>query len=416
MLRRIFIFLFLIGSLTTFAQNDKQKQLEAQKAQILKQIASFKEMLANEQSKEKSLLDKIEEQRTKIRLTENLIKTTQQQENLLDRDIRVNQEEINLLNKELDALKADYASMIVKSYENRSQQSRAMFILSSDNFLQAYKRIQYMKQYAEFRKEQGEEVKQKSEVLAEKNKALQKQKAEKEKLRKETQSELVNLEKEKKVQDGLMAIIGKNKKKYTADIKKKQQEVSDIDKQIEKIKRELIAEANRKKAEAEAKATGKKVDVKNISTTKYDLTPEAKLVANNFAANKGKLPWPVERGVVTTRFGNQPHPIEKHLTVNNTGITFSTNPGAEAQAIFEGEVTQIMVVTPVNMLVWVRHGDYVSIYGNLDKVYVKKGDKVHFKQKLGKIHTTSSNGNTTMKFTLTQNVNTLNPEHWLHGL
>jgi len=415
MLKRVITYIVLFVSVVSFSQTDKQKQLEAQKAQIQRQIANFRDLLRSEQNKEKSVLEQLEEQRTKIRLTEALIKTTKEQENLLQRAISSNEKQINLLTKELEELKADYAQMIVKSYETGSEQSRAMFILSSDNFLQAYKRIQYMKQYADFRKEQGVEVQQKSEVLAEKNKDLQKQKAEKAVLVKQTEQELTALEKEKKLQDNLMAIINSNKRKYTADIKKKQQQSNDIDRQIERLKREAIAEANRKKAEAEAKATGKKVDTKTISTTKYDLTPETKLVADNFRANKGKLPSPVERGVVTSRYGNQPHPVERQLTVNNTGVIFSTHEGAEAQAIFEGEVTQIMMVTPVNMHVWVQHGDYVSIYGNLDKVYVKKGQKVHFKQKLGKIHTYSS-GSTTMKFTLTQNITTLNPEHWLFGI
>lgn len=408
MSRRFILYIFLIISAFAFSQTEKQKQLEAQKAQIQKQIAVFKELLQTEQTKEKSILERLQEQNTKINLTENLVKNTREQEALLSKEIKVNERNINQLSKELDSLKADYAKMIVKSYESRSQQSRAMFILSSDNFLQAYKRIQYMKQYADFRKEQGIEVQKKSEVLAEKNKGLQKQKTEKEKLIKETEKELANLEQEKKVQDQLIIIINKNKRKYLADIKIKQQESASIDKQIEKLKREAIAEANRKKALAE----GKKIDTKTISTTKYDLSPEAKLVANNFLANKGKLPWPIEKGLISSRYGNQPHPIEKHLTVNNTGLIFSTPVGAEARAIFEGEVTQIMVITPVNMHVWVQHGDYVTIYGNLDKIYVKKGDKVNFKQKLGKIHT-YANGATTMKFTLIQNITTLNPEVWL---
>ncbi len=412
MSKRFLIYLFLLVSVVAFSQTEKQKQLEAQKAQIQKQIAKLRDLHKSEETKEKSVLERLEEQRIKIRLTEDLIKTATEQENLLSKEISGNEEQIAELTKELDVLKSDYAQMIVKSYETRSEQSRAMFILSSDNFLQAYKRIQYMKQYADFRKEQGEEVLAKSEVLAEKNKDLQKQKSEKKKIVKETQRELATLEKERKIQDDLMAIFNKNKKKYTADIKKKQQEISEIDKQIEKLKREAIAEANRKKAQAEAKATGKKVDTKTISTTKYDLTPEAKLIANNFKANKGKLPWPVERGVISSRFGNQPHPIEKHITVNNTGTVFSAPQETEVRAVFEGEVSQIMVVTPVNMAVWVRHGDYVTIYGNLDKIYVKKGDKVSFKQKLGQIHT-YSNGSTTTKFMVIQNVTTLNPEHWL---
>jgi len=412
MSKRILTYLFLLVSVVAFSQTEKQKQLEAQKAQIQKQIANFRELIKSEENKEKPILEQLEQQRIKIRLTEDLVKTAKEQENLLSKEIAVNEKQIAELSKELNALKADYAQMIVKSYETRSEQSRAMFILSSDNFLQAYKRIQYMKQYADFRKEQGEEVQQKSEVLAVKNQALQKQKSEQQKLLQETQKELANLEKERKSFDIIMVAINKNKRKYTDDIKKRQQQISDIDKQIEKLKREAIAEANRKKAQAEAKATGKKVDEKAISSTKYDLTPEAKLVADNFRANKGKLPWPVERGVITSRYGNQPHPIEKHITINNTGTVFSAAEGTEVRAIFEGEVSQIMVVTPVNMAVWVRHGDYVTIYGNLDKIYVKKGDKVSFKQKLGKVHT-YSNGTTSTKFMVIQNITTLNPEHWL---
>lgn len=412
MSKRIVTYIFLLVSVVAFSQTDKQKQLEAKKAQIQKQIANFREMLQSEQSKEKSILEKIEEQRIKINLTEALIRTTQEQEKLLEKDISANEKEITILNNELEALKADYAQMIVKSYESRSEQSKLMFLLSSDNFLQAYKRIQYMKQYAEFRKEQGEEVQQKSEVLAEKNKILQKQKTEKTKLVKQTQVELTALEKEKKVQDALMIIINRNKKKYTQDIKKKQQEISNIDKQIEKIKREIIAEANRKKAEAEAKATGKKVDEKAISSTKYDLTPEEKLVADNFKANKGRLPWPVERGVVHSRYGIQRSPIASSVQIDNKGVDFKTFEGAEVRAVFEGEVSRIMVHTPVNIFVFVRHGDYMTVYGNLDKIYVKKGDKVSFKQKLGRVHT-YSDGSTTTKFSVIQNMTTLNPEHWL---
>src|SRR5690554_2550510 len=410
MLRYSFSIFFLLFSLLSFSQIDKQKELEQQKAQIQKQIRNFQELLEAEKSKEKSTLDKIQEQQTKIRLTEQLIKTTKQQEALLAKDIAKNERELAVLAKELEALKADYTQMIIRSYETRSEQSRLMFILSSESFLQAYKRIQYMKQYADYRKQQGEEVKQKSLALEEKNKVLQKQKAEKEKLIKETEKEYQALEAEKKLQDALMVLINKNKKKYLADIKKKQQEVAEIDKKIEKIKREIIAEANRKKALAE----GKKVDEKNISSTKIDLTPEGKVIAGNFKANKGKLPWPVERGTLHSRFGKQKSTLVGNLDVDNKWVDFKTTEGAEAQAVFEGEVSSIMVHTPTYMLVFVRHGDYLTVYGNLDKVYVKVEQKVNLKQKLGRVHTGSAG--TILRFSISQNVTTLNPEEWLYGL
>jgi len=414
MFSRIFVYVFVGVSVVGFSQKNNQKQLETQKQQILTQIANFKELLQAEQNREKTILEQLEEQQIKINLTQSLIKTTRQQEHFLSHEIAVNEKQIQQLSRELDVLKADYARIIVRSYQTRSQQSKLMFILSSDNFLQAYKRIQYIRQYGEFRKEQGKEIQRKSNVLAQKNKKLQAQKNEKEKLLQQTKQELKKLEKDKQTLDVLMVIIDKNKKKYVADISQKQQEVNKIDKEIEKIKRNIIKETNRKKAEAEAKATGKKVDQKNISSTTIALSPETKIISGNFKANKGKLTWPLERAVVYMRYGVQPHPVEKKLSYDNKSIDFKTTENAEAIAVFEGEVSEIMMHTPVNIFVFVRHGDYITIYGNLDKIYVKKGDKVSFKQKLGRVHT-YSNGNTTMKFTLFHNDKTLNPEHWLSG-
>jgi len=414
MFHRVLVYIFLCVFVVGFSQPNQQKQLETKKNQILNQITNFKKLLESEQDREKTVVEQIEEQQIKIGLTEILIKTIRTQEQLLQQQIETNQELIQELIQELEKLKTDYAQIIVQSYQNRSKQSELMFILSSDNFLQAYKRIQYMKQYAEFRKEQGIEIQKKSNALAEKNQILQQQKQEKDKLLQQTRTELDNLEKDKKKLDVLMLIIDRNKKKYLADIDKKQEEISKIDKQIEKIKKGIIAEANRKKAEAEAKATGKKVDEKKISSTEIALSPEAKIIAGNFKANKGKLPWPVERGVVYMRYGVQPHPIEKKLSYDNKGVDFKTEEGAEAMVVFEGEVSDIMMPTPNNIFVFVRHGDYLTVYGNLDKIYVKKGQKVLFKQKLGRIHT-YPNGNTTMKFAVSHNLTTLNPEHWLYG-
>src|SRR5690606_17480135 len=163
-------------------------------------------------------------QKEKIRLKQNLIQTTEKQTRLLSDDIYKNQLQINRLNRELDVLRADYAEMIVKSYKSRSEQSRAMFLLSSESFLQAYKRAQYMKQYASYRRAQGEEIREKSVQLSQYNQKISVQKAEKEKLLAENQKEKAALEQEKKEQEKIVQEIKKNKKQITADIKKKQQE------------------------------------------------------------------------------------------------------------------------------------------------------------------------------------------------
>src|SRR5690606_29181631 len=193
-------------------------------------------------------------QKEKIRLKQNLIQTTEKQTRLLSDDIYKNQLQINRLNRELDVLRADYAEMIVKSYKSRSEQSRAMFLLSSENFLQAYKRAQYMKQYASYRRTQGEEIKHKTDLLTEYNNKIIAQKAEKQKLLQENEKERLELLKEKEEQEVLVNSIKKDKNKIAAEIKKKQQESRNIDRQIDRLIREAIAAANRKAAAEAVKA------------------------------------------------------------------------------------------------------------------------------------------------------------------
>lgn len=408
----------------SWSQSDKQQKLEERKEQIQKEIQNFRNLLNNEKSKEKSVLTKIVEQNTKIKLTEKLISTTQQQEKLLNDGIYINQMAVNKLTGELEILKQDYAKMIVKSYKSRSEQSRAMFLLSSENFLQAYKRAQYMKQYANYRKTQGDEIKVKTEKLEVKNKELTLQKIEKNKIVKETEKEKINLEKDKKDQEVLMASIKKDQKKINADIKKKQQEAANIDKQIQKLIREAIAESNRKAAAEAAKrkaaasgnkAGAKKEPAKEVSSTKFELTPEGKALADNFRGNRGRLPWPVEKGLLTTLYGDQPHPLQKNLTVHNSGIEISTEAGSNARAVFGGEVINVQVLSGINKAVWVQHGDYVTIYMNLSSVSVSKGDKVSKLQTLGKIYTNPS-GRSVIKFLVLQNTTMLNPQSWLMNM
>ncbi|MBC7438773.1 MAG: peptidoglycan DD-metalloendopeptidase family protein, partial [Flavobacterium sp.] len=315
----------------------------------------------------------------------------------------------------------DYTRMIVKSYKSRSEQSRAMFLLSSENFLQTYNRAQYMKQYTSYRKIQGEEIKTKSAQLLTFNGKLEDQKTEKQKLIEEQEKERLKLEQDKKEQEILVNSIKKDKKKTLAEIKKKQQESRTIDRQIDKLIREAIVEANKKAAEANRKANPKKIvtaaETKAIeSSTKIILTPEAKLIADNFKSNRGKLPWPVEKGTVYSGFGDQPHPVYKTLTVHNSGVDIATEDGANARAVFGGIVTKVIVLSPVNKAVFIQHGDYFTVYQNLSSVNVSKGDKVSIKQNLGKIRTNGDSGKTILKFMILQNTTPNNPSSWLYNM
>ncbi len=399
--------LFLCLTSLGWGQESQQEKLEQRKAQILQEIRENESQLRSVKKKEKSAVTVVMLQANKIKLQEKLIKTTEKQAKILGNDMYINQVKINKLKKELEVLKEDYARMIVKSYKSRSEESRAMFLLSSENFLQAYKRAQYMKQYSSFRKMQGEEIKSKSLELQDYNGRLAVQKKEKQKIIAEREKERLALEKQKKEQLRLVNAIKKDKNKIMAAIRKKQSETKAIDRQIDRLIREAIAEANRKAAK-DGTATGG-------SSSRIALTAEAKILADNFRANKGKLPWPVEKGFVSLGYGKQPHPVYPTLVINNSGVEITTESGAYARSVFAGEVTNIMVLSPVNKAVMIQHGDCFTVYQNLSSVSVSKGDKVGIKQNLGKIRT-NSEGKTVLKFTISQNATYNNPASWLYNM
>ena len=418
--------LFICMTSVLWSQSSQQEKLEQRKAQIQKEIRDNEKLLQSVKSKEKSAMNVFMIQKNKIRLKEILINTTEKQAKYLANDMYINQMKINKLSKELAVLKEDYAKMIVKSYKGRSEQSRAMFILSSDNFLQAYKRAQYLKQYTSFRKNQGEEIKSKSVELVNYNNKLNTQKIAKQKLIAENEKEKIGLIKEKQEQEKLVNSIKKDKNRIVSDIRKKQRESKTIDKQIDRLIREAIAEANRKAAleKAKARALAKNANAspkevaaavakEPVSSSRIELTPEAKLIADNFRSNRGSLPWPVEKGFISLGYGDQAHPIYNTLVIHNSGVEITTNEGAAARAVFGGEVASVMILSPVNKAVMIQHGDYFTIYQNLSSVSVNKGDKVSIKQTLGRVRTNGDTGKTVIKFLLLQNTSYTNPQGWL---
>ncbi|KVV13428.1 murein hydrolase activator EnvC family protein [Flavobacterium sp. TMP13] len=408
------VLLICVSSLM-WGQDTQQEKLEQRKAQIQQEIKANEKMLQSVKKKEKSALDEYYIQTNKIKLKEKLIHTTEKQTKLLSNDMYLNQLKINQLNRDLKVLKEDYSKMILKSYKSRSEQSRAMFILSSENFLQAYKRAQYMKQYTSFRKNQGEEIGSKTTQLEAANQKLQGQRETKKKFIAENIKQRLTLEEEKKEQQKLVNAIKKDKNSIVKDIKKKQTETKNIDRSIDRLIREAIAEANRKAALEKAKEAGTKAPTSTASSTKIELTPEAKILAADFRANRGKLPWPVERGFISQGFGDQPHPIYNTLTIHNSGVEITTEQGSSARAVFAGEVTSVIVLSPVNKAVMIQHGDYFTVYQNLSSVFVSKGDKVSFKQEIGKIRTSGDTGKTTIKFSILQNTTYNNPQGWLQN-
>lgn len=396
------IIVLFIGT-GALAQTNEQKALEAKREQLQKEIKSINRLLFAEKKEKGNVLEQMEALEQKINVRQQLINVTNQQSNLLNRQVNTNIRNISKLRDDLESLKEDYATMIQKSYQNKSQQSRLMFLLSSENFFQAFKRLQYLKQYTQYRKEQGVQIVIKTDELTQLNRDLTEQRKAKEKLVAENLVAKNELQTERTEQQGLLATIRKNENKYSVAIQKKSQEAKRIDQQIDELIRSAIAASNKK--------TGG-----SSNSSKFVLTPEATIVANNFSANKGKLDWPVERGIVSRGFGVYNDAVYPGIKHENNGVIIATDEGSKARSIFEGEVIGIMAVPGGNMGVQIKHGNYISTYYNLSKLFVKKGDKVTRKEELGEIYTNRSNGQTQLKFYLYRDANRLNPEEWIYRL
>ncbi len=399
-----FFVLMICIAQTSYAQTNEQKALEAKREQLQTEIWEINRLLFAEKKEKGTILDQMGALDKKINVRQQLIRVTNQQSNLLNRRINANIRSISKLRNDLKVLKEDYGTMIRKSYQNKSQQSRLMFLLSSENFFQAFKRLQYIKQYTDYRRGQGEQILIKTDDLSRLNKDLNEERKVKEVLLAQNRKAKDQLFKEIQSQKGLLKSIRQNESQYTATINKKKREARNIDKQIEKLIRAAIAASNKK--------TGKKV----TNSSKFILTPEATLVANNFTANKGKLIWPVEKGIKSQGFGVYNDAVYPGIKHESNGVIIVTDQGARARAIFEGEVIAILSVPGGNKGVQIKHGNFISTYYNLSNLYVKKGDKVAAKEELGEIYTNRSSGQTRLKFYLFKDTLRLNPEDWVYRL
>lgn len=406
-IQSLYILTFLVIASSSFAQTTKQQKLEEERQRLRAEIEMMKELREDNKQKERSVLDEVETINAQISTRENLIKITNQQANLLTREINANQKKISAYRSELKMLKEDYAKMIKKSYKSKSGQSKIMFLLSSADFTQAYKRLQYMKQYNEHRKEQAEEIELKTKDLQTLNQDLSKQKKNKQALVTENRDEREKLKSEKVEQQALMASIRQKQSQYTKQIKQKEAQADAIDKAIEKLIREAIARANKK--------AGKKVSKKGSATT-FALTPEETKLAAGFTANRGKFPWPVGTGRLTKKFGRQPHPTIPNILINSSGVEIETRSGEKARAIFEGEVIAIQKLKGASRLVQIRHGNYITTYYNIENIKVKEGQKVSTKQEIGEVRTNPKTGRAIMKFLIYQNAKKLNPQRWIYKM
>lgn len=386
-----------LWSVSTHAQT--RAQLEKQRQAIQQELTQISSIYKATKKEGSSLLDQLSELSQRISATERLIRVNNQEANLLTKEIDKNTAQLEKLRKDLEELKQEYAQIINQSYKARSDQSRIMFLLSSQNFLQGYKRIQYMKQLANYRQKQGENIQEQSILLEEMNQKLFLQKKEKEKVlaaNRKIQNDLLS---DKKAQEKMVAEVKKKEKQYLKEIKQKEKEIARVDAEIEKAIKAAIAAANKK--------------VGSTSRTRFKLTPEAKALADDFAKNKGRLPWPVKAGRLSVGYGKSRHPMLKNIEIQSNGIRIDTDENGVALAIFDGEVSQISLIKGSNKFIIIRHGNYISIYHNLTDIYVKNGQKITTGQAIGKIGISSSSKKYELKFQMYQNETKLNPLDWI---
>ena len=401
----VFIIFFIVTNGSFFAQTpliNKQNKLEKERIRLRNEIKQINNLLFENKRVRKSTLSEVEDIELKISVRKQLIKVNNEQANFLNNLININQRDIDKYRSELKNIKDKYALMIKKSYKSKSMQNRLMFIFSSENFRQAYKRLDYLKQYNVFRKKQAIKIKNQTINLQDLNKNLVIKQKQKQILVYENRSVKNQLVSEEVTKQKLLKLIKKNSKIFEKKISQKQVQAASIDAKIEKLIKEAIAFSNKK--------AGKK------SSKIFSLTPEAKILAQNFRLNKGQLPWPVFKGIVVQKYGTQTHPVVKTTQIKSSGVSIATDLNAEVRVIFEGEVMSVLVFKNSNPTVLVKHGNYITAYKNLSKVFVKKGQKVSFKEVLGEVFTNKETGKTILQFSIFNGLKSENPSFWLYNM
>ena len=374
-----------------------RKQLENQKAAIQKELKQINELLFKNKKQKAETFSDIEKLSLKIERKQEFIKLTNKQINLLNKDLQENQKKQDQLSIELSQVRSAYKELILQSYKARSGKNRLMFVLSSETFFQAFKRTQYIKQYAVYRKAQANKILKLSEELNKVKEELNERKQIKQQLLNDNRLTQKSLENEKKQADEIAFRLRKEEKKYKKNILAKQRERTRIDKQIDKLIRDAIAASNKSKEKSDS----------------FTLTPEAITLEKNFELNKGKLPWPVSRGVVIQKFGTQPHPVVKTAKIKSNGIVIATEKSAKVKTVFKGKVLSVLRFKGSNPTILIQHGNYITAYKNLYKVYVTKGDDLQSGEVIGEVFTNSSTGESSIQFSIFKRTTALNPLSWI---
>jgi len=390
----VIIPLFLLFPLWGFSQSITD--LQKQKEETTKEIEYTSRLLRETQQSERSSLNKLRLLTSQIRQRNSLISTINNEIGIYEQCIDNNELSVEMLQEDLQKLKEEYAEMIRLAYKNKGASNELLFLLSAENFNQAYRRLLYFRRYSEYRKNQGEVIESVSTVLDDNIKKLEQRKAEKEILVQQTLNERRQLSREQGQQNNELQKLQSQKRSLQQKLSEQRRVEQQLEREIQQI---IEEEARRNRAKGEPA---------------FALTPEQKLIGDNFEQNKQRLPWPVERGIIVERFGVHQHPVLPNVQVRNNGVNIATEIGAGVRSVFKGEVSRVFGISGGNMAVIIRHGTFLTVYSNLREVVVKKGDPVDTKQNIGTVFTDYDDDNKTiLKFQIWRESQKLNPEDWI---
>ena len=438
MKKLLFVFLMILN---TGLQAQTKEELQRQKVLLQDQIDLASELLLKTKSTKEASLSELQTLNQKIEARNKLIRTMDRQIRSIDREVMRKAKEIKNLEIRVDSLKSDYADLIKLAQRQQKPRDQILFILSSSSFAQAAKRMQYFKDMAAYRERQVQQIAIAQETLARERETLIAKKAEKIQVQTAQEGEKLALQADAQVQETTVQNLQSKESTLKKDIDKKQREAQQLEQQIKRIiaeeMRKAKERAERSSLEGEAKELGlvsgkdysrrtsnkalkklidktraaKGLDVRDDGPS-FAMTPEARALANNFASNKGALPWPVERGIITGKFGKHPHPIVKGVIVDNPHIEITTEENAIVRSVFEGEVSSVVPIPGANVMVLVRHGNYFTVYSNLINVKVKAGDVVSLKEPIGTAFT-DEEGKTMVQLGIWKDADIQDPNPWL---
>jgi septal ring factor EnvC (AmiA/AmiB activator) len=436
-MRCLLSILILLGISVSVCSQETVKSLKRKQRQAKQNIEMTNRLLNENKKNQKTTANSITVISRQIEERENLIKALNDEVGILDRDLSNINAEKSQLEEKLQELRKEYAKLLYHYYFHKTKSNAVFYILSSESLTQGFRRLRYVQQYSNYRKEQAQKIQQVTDELGQKETLLSRVKEEKHNTLKGKQVESNKLLKSKESKQKMLTELSQKESDLKVKLEKQQRQVEVLNKKIDDMIAAEIAkqEAQRKaKAKAEAERKAKAAASKKPATSGTAAKPSApsapstpsapvtkpsapasegkSLVSGGFESNRGRLPWPV-RGIVTGHFGLHPHPVLDHVQVNNKGIYIQTTANSDASAVYDGEVTQVFAIPGNNNAIIVKHGIYRTVYANLTTTYVKVGDKVKARQKLGRVFVDQEADKTELYFMLYKESVLQNPELWL---